>query len=52
MPTVLLVQGWRLLFYSNEGDEPMHVHARKAETQCKYWIKYDLYEIEEVGPAT
>ncbi len=47
MPTILLIQGWRLFFYSNERDEPMHVHACKAETECKYWIRYDLYEIEE-----
>ncbi len=30
MPTVLYVQGWRLYFYSNEGNEPMHVHAVKG----------------------
>jgi len=47
MPTILQIQGWRLFFYSNERDEPMHVHARKAETECKYWIQPDLYEIEE-----
>jgi len=27
MPTILYVQGWRFHFYSNEGNEPMHVHA-------------------------
>jgi hypothetical protein len=47
MPTILLVLGWRFFFYSNEGNEPMHVHARKGETQCKYWVKSDFYEIEE-----
>jgi hypothetical protein len=26
VPTILLVQGWRLYFYSNEGSEPM-LHA-------------------------
>ena len=48
MPTILLVMGWRFFFYSNEGTEPMHVHARKGETQCKYWVKSDIYEVEEV----
>jgi len=47
MPTILLVQGWRLFFYLNEGNEPMHIHARKAESQCKFWLRADIYEIEE-----
>ncbi len=47
MPTILLIQGWRFFFYTNEGDEPIHIHARKAETECKYWLRPDLYEIEE-----
>jgi hypothetical protein len=47
MPTILLIQGWRVFFYCNERDEAMHVHARKAETECKSWIKYYFYEIEE-----
>jgi hypothetical protein len=48
MPTVLMVLGWRLFFYTNKNDEPPHVHVRKAETECKFWLKPDLYEIEEV----
>ena len=47
MPTILWVQGWRLFFYRNEGSEPMHIHARKADAECKYWIHGDLYETEE-----
>ena len=27
MPTILYVQGWRFHFFSNEGNEPIHVHA-------------------------
>ena len=38
MPTILVVQGWRLFFYLNEGSEPMRVYARKAESQCKFWL--------------
>jgi hypothetical protein len=30
MPTILYVQGWRFYFYSNESNEPMHVHAVKG----------------------
>lgn len=47
MPTILLILGWRVFFYSNEGNEPMHVHARKGETECKYWIRTELFDIEE-----
>jgi len=47
MPTILLVRGWRFFFYSNERGEPMHVHARKAETECKFWLRPELYEVEE-----
>jgi hypothetical protein len=26
MPTILLLLGWRIFFYANEGNEPAHVH--------------------------
>jgi hypothetical protein len=47
MPTILEILGWRLFFYSNEGDEPVHVHAKKAEMECKYWIDVDAFDILE-----
>ena len=47
MPTILLVHGWRFYFYANERDEPIHVHARKGGMECKYWLKPDLYDVEE-----
>jgi hypothetical protein len=47
MPTILLISGWRVFFYSNEGDEPVHVHARKADMECKLWLHDDTYTIEE-----
>jgi hypothetical protein len=47
MPTVLFVQGWRFFFYSNEGHEPMHVHARKGDAECKYWLYPDRFDIAE-----
>ena len=46
MPTILIVRGWRFFFYSNEGNEPMHVHARKGEAECKYWIRPEAFDIE------
>ena len=47
MPTVIYILGWRIFFYSNEGNEPMHVHAQKAGMECKFWLLEDDYEIEE-----
>ncbi len=47
MPTILLIMGWRLFFYANEGNEPIHVHCRKGDSECKYWLHSELFEIEE-----
>lgn len=47
MPTILLVRGWRVFFYTNEGNEPIHVHARKGQAECKLWIREDIYDVEE-----
>ncbi|MBC8167612.1 MAG: DUF4160 domain-containing protein, partial [Bryobacteraceae bacterium] len=47
MPTILYVQGWRFYFYSNEGNEPMHVHAVKGDAECKYWLYQDRFDISE-----
>ena len=47
MPTVLLIAGWRLFFYANENNEPLHIHCRKGDIECKYWLdsaNFDLIE--------
>jgi len=38
MPTILRKQGFRFFFYSNEGNEPPHIHVEKADGWGKYWI--------------
>jgi hypothetical protein len=38
-----MVLGWRFFFYTNEGNEPMHAHAGKGETECKYWLNPEFY---------
>ena len=45
MPTILLIAGWRLYFWSNEKYEPMHIHAEKGEMECKFWLDPDNFEI-------
>lgn len=47
MPTILVQLGWRIFFYANEGNEPIHVHCRKGDMECKYWIDVDMYDIQE-----
>ncbi len=41
MPTVFSQDGFRVFFYSNEGDprEPVHVHVRKAGAEAKFWLR-------------
>lgn len=38
MPTVMRIGPYRFFFYSNENDEPPHVHIRAAENEAKYWL--------------
>ncbi len=47
MPTILLILGWRLFFYANENNEPIHIHCQKGDCECKYWIDEDNFEITE-----
>jgi hypothetical protein len=46
MPTILRVRGWRVFFYSDEGQEPIHIHARKGDAECKLWLLVDDYDID------
>ena len=47
MPTILLISGWRLFFYANEGNEPAHIHCQKGEVECKYWLDRVNFDLEE-----
>ena len=47
MPTILFVTGWRFFFYANEGNEPIHIHCRKGDSECKYWLDIDNFALEE-----
>jgi hypothetical protein len=38
MPTVLRWNGYRFYFFSNEGDEPPHIHVDKADSTAKFWL--------------
>ena len=45
MPSVMQMLGWRLYFFANERNEPIHVHCDKAEIRCKFWIDVDDFSI-------
>ena len=38
MPTVLRIGPYRFFFYSNENNEPQHVHIESDEKVAKYWL--------------
>ena len=46
MPTILMKLGWRFFFYANEGNEPVHVHCKKGDMECKYWLNQVDYDIK------
>jgi Domain of unknown function (DUF4160) len=38
MPTILRVGRYRFSFYSNEGQEPPHIHVKASEDEAKFWL--------------
>jgi len=57
MPTVLRIGKYRFFFYSNENNEPPHVHVKAAQCEAKFWLGvvelafnhgYKSHELNEV----
>ena len=44
MPVVLRLEGFRFMFYSNEGDprEPVHIHVRQGRDEAKFWLSPEV----------
>jgi hypothetical protein len=38
MPSVLRIGPYRFHFYSDEQNEPPHVHVRSGGRECKFWL--------------
>ncbi len=38
MPTVLRIGSFRFHFYSDERNEPPHIHVAIADGECKFWL--------------
>ena len=49
MPTVLFINGFKFRFYSNENDEPVHVHISKGGGNAKIWIEPIVVECYAYG---
>jgi hypothetical protein len=47
MPTILFINGWRFFFYSNEMNEPIHIHFQKGEKEGKFWLLRNEFEVKE-----
>ena len=39
MPTIKIIGGYRFFFFSNEGNEPPHVHIESGDNYAKFWIR-------------
>jgi hypothetical protein len=51
VPTVLRWGFYRAFFYSNERDEPAHVHVRAGDKEAKFWL-HDVAVAVNVGFPT
>jgi len=38
MPTVMKLGSYRFHFYSDEGNEPPHIHVATPDGECKFWL--------------
>jgi hypothetical protein len=57
VPTVLRERGFRFFFWSNERNEPPHVHVESADGYAKFWLSpvslaesvgYDSSEVRQL----
>jgi hypothetical protein len=49
MPTVFYFKGYRFYFFSNENDEPIHIHVEKAGATAKFWLLPEIAEEYSYG---
>ena len=38
MPLIAKIGKYRLFFFSNEGNEPVHVHVESDDNEAKFWL--------------
>jgi hypothetical protein len=49
MPVVLVEKGYKFKFYSNEMEEPAHVHVSKGDGNAKFWLEPVISEVYSYG---
>ena len=51
MPVVLRYKGYKVFFYSNEGNplEPLHIHVRKGGAIAKFWVVPEVKLVDSYG---
>ena len=49
MPTVFTKNGFRFFFYSEEGNEPIHIHVAYSGAIAKFWIEPEILLAENIG---
>lgn len=52
MPTLLIEQGFRFFFWSNENDEPAHIHVVKDDSEAKIWLEPEIQMAYVLGFTT
>lgn len=53
MPTVLRIGVFRFHFYSDEGNEPPHIHVETPDGECKFWLDpVKLARNKGISPTT
>lgn len=52
MPTLLNEKGIRFFFYSNENNEPIHVHMTKGGAAGKVWLEPSVLSVWFNGFST
>jgi hypothetical protein len=45
MPNVLIEEGFRFYFFSNENQEPAHVHVTDEENIAKFWLNFSNNQV-------
>jgi hypothetical protein len=43
------VSGFRFFFYSEEGNEPVHIHVSHGGGRAKFWLQPDVVLASSIG---
>ncbi len=49
MPTVFTKNGFRFFFYSEEGNEPIHIHVAYGDALAKFWVRPEVLLASNIG---